>query len=77
MKNTMSGAASRTMMKLVVEAKSDRVIGVHIVGEGAPEMIQCLAIAVKAGVTKRQFNDTMALHPTSAEELVLLKSATR
>jgi glutathione reductase (NADPH) len=77
MKNTMSGAASRTMMKLVVEAKTDRVIGVHIVGEGAPEMIQCLAIAVKAGVTKRQFDDTMALHPTSAEELVLLKSATR
>ncbi len=74
MKATLSGAKARTMMKLVVEAASTRVLGVHIVGEGAAEMIQCLAIAVKAGLTKRDFDETMALHPTSAEELVLMKT---
>jgi glutathione reductase (NADPH) len=74
MKNTLSGAESRTFMKLVVDAKTQKVVGVHIVGEGAPEMIQCLAIAVKAGLTKKDFDDTMALHPTSAEELVLMKT---
>ncbi len=73
MKATMSGAKARIMMKLVVEQKTDRVLGVHIVGDGAPEMIQCLAIAVKAGLTKRDFDETMALHPTSAEELVLMR----
>ena len=73
MKATLSGGKARTMMKLVVESKSDRVLGVHIVGEGAAEMIQCLAVAVKAGLTKRDFDDTMALHPTSAEELVLMR----
>ena len=73
MKNTLSGSEHRTLMKLVVDAKSDRVVGVHIVGEGAPEMVQCLAIAVKAGVTKRQFDETCALHPTSAEELVTMR----
>ncbi len=74
MKNMLSGSAARTMMKLVVEAKTDRVLGVHIVGEGAAEMIQCLAIAVRAGLTKRDFDETMALHPTSAEELVLMRT---
>lgn len=74
MKNTLSGAQSRTFMKLVVEQKTDKVVGVHIVGDGAPEMIQCLAIAVKAGLTKKDFDDTMALHPTSAEELVLMRT---
>jgi glutathione reductase (NADPH) len=73
MKNMLSGSKERTLMKLVVDAASDRVLGVHIVGEGAPEMIQCLAIAVKAGATKRQFDETVALHPTAAEELVLLR----
>ena len=74
MKNTLSGAESRTFMKLVVEAKTDKVVGVHICGEAAPEMIQCLAIAVKAGLKKKDFDDTMALHPTSAEELVLMRT---
>jgi len=74
MKATLSGAKARTMMKLVVEPATTRVLGVHIVGEGAAEMIQCLAVAVKAGLTKRDFDDTMALHPTSAEELVLMRS---
>lgn len=74
MKNTLSGSEHRTMMKLVVDAVTDQVVGCHIVGEGAPEMIQCLAIAVKAGVTKRQFDDTCALHPTAAEELVTMRT---
>lgn len=74
MKNTLAGSEARTMMKLVVEAETDRVVGVHIVGEGAPEMIQCLAIAVKAGLTKKSFDETIALHPTSAEELVLMRT---
>lgn len=74
MKNTLSGSEARTFMKLVVEEKMQKVVGVHIVGEGAPEMIQCLAIAVKAGLTKKDFDDTIALHPTSAEELVLMKT---
>lgn len=74
MKATLSGAGERVFMKLVVDQATDRVLGVHIVGEGAAEMIQCLAVAVKAGVTKRQFDDTMAVHPTSAEELVLMRT---
>ncbi|MFN3959782.1 MAG: glutathione-disulfide reductase [Parvularculaceae bacterium] len=74
MKATLSGTKSRTMMKVVVDAATDRVVGVHIVGDGAPEMIQCLAIAVKAGLRKQDFDDTMALHPTSAEELVLMRT---
>ncbi len=74
MKNTLSGSASRMAMKLVVDAASERVLGVHIVGEGAPEMIQCLAIAVKAGLRKKDFDDTIALHPTSAEEIVLMRT---
>lgn len=74
MKNTLSGSEARTFMKLVVEEETQKVVGVHIVGDGAPEMIQCLAVAVKAGLTKKDFDDTMALHPTSAEELVLMRT---
>ena len=73
MKNTLSGSEERMLMKLVVERSSDKVVGCHIVGDAAPEMIQCVAIAVKAGVTKTQFDDTCALHPTAAEELVTLR----
>lgn len=73
MKHMLTGDEQRTLMKLVVDAESDKVVGVHIVGEHSPEMIQCLAIAVKAGVTKAQFDETCALHPTAAEELVTIK----
>ena len=73
MKNMLSGSEERVLMKLVVDGDSDRVIGCHIVGEGAAEMVQCLAIAVKAGVTKQQFDETVALHPTIAEELVTMR----
>lgn len=74
MKATLSGRDTAIMMKLVVEQKSERVLGVHIVGEAAAEMIQIAAIAVKMGATKRDFDNTVALHPTAAEELVTLKS---
>lgn len=61
------------MMKIVVNAKDDRVLGVHIVGPDAPEIIQAVAIAVKMGATKADFDRTCALHPSIAEELVTLR----
>ncbi len=73
MKNMLSGSEERVLMKLVVDGDTDRVLGCHIVGDGAAEMIQCLAIAIKAGVTKKQFDETVALHPTIAEELVTMR----
>ncbi|MEQ1619542.1 MAG: glutathione-disulfide reductase [Terricaulis sp.] len=72
MKNILAGNEQRTMMKLVVEDATDRVVGVHLVGPEAPELIQVAAIAVKAGLTKAQWDATCAVHPTAAEELVLM-----
>jgi glutathione reductase (NADPH) len=74
MKATMSGRATTVLMKLVVERETDVVLGVHIVGEAAAEMIQMVAIAVKMGARKSDLDATVALHPTSAEELVTLRS---
>jgi glutathione reductase (NADPH) len=62
-----------TYMKLVVSKRDDRVRGCHILGADAAEMIQCVAIAIKMGATKRDFDATMAVHPTAAEELVTLR----
>jgi glutathione reductase (NADPH) len=76
MKATLSGRDTRMLMKLVVDGASDRVLGCHIVGEGAAEMIQTLGIAVKMGATKADFDATMALHPTAAEELVTMRTPT-
>ena len=76
MRATLAGGAQRTMMKIVVEAASDRVLGVHIIGEGAGEMAQLLGIAVRMGATKADFDATMAVHPTAAEELVTMRSPT-
>jgi glutathione reductase (NADPH) len=73
MLHTLSGRDERTLMKLVVDGESDRVLGVHILGPDAGEMIQCVAIAVKMGATKRDFDATVAVHPTAAEELVTLR----
>jgi glutathione reductase (NADPH) len=73
MRTAFVGNDTRTLMKLVVDAESDRVLGVHIAGDDAAEMIQLAAIAVKAGVTKKQWDSTMALHPTAAEEIVLMR----
>lgn len=73
MKNMLSGSEERMFMKLVVDGETDRVLGCHIVGKDGPEMIQCIAIAVKAGCTKADFDQTVALHPTAAEELVTMR----
>jgi glutathione reductase (NADPH) len=76
MKATLSGRDTRIMMKLVVDGANDRVLGCHIVGEGAAEIIQMLGIAVKMGATKADLDATMALHPTTAEELVTMRMPT-
>jgi glutathione reductase (NADPH) len=76
MKATLSGRDTRILMKLVVDGVSDRVLGCHIVGEGAAEMIQTIGIAMKMGATKADFDATMALHPTAAEELVTMRTPT-
>ncbi len=73
MRNMISGNQERTLMKLVVDRKTDQLLGVHIAGEDAPEMVQLAAVAVKAGLTKKQWDSTVALHPTAAEELVLMR----
>jgi glutathione reductase (NADPH) len=72
MKGTLSGSEERMVMKIIVDDASDRVVGVHILGPDAGEMIQALAIAIKMGATKADFDRTMALHPSAAEELVTL-----
>ncbi len=78
LKATLSGRDATVLLKLVVDGMTERVVGCHIVGEGAAEMVQLAAVAVKMGATKADFDATMALHPTIAEELVTMrkKSAT-
>ena len=73
LKATLSGRDERTMMKLVVDAGTQRVLGAHMVGGDAPEIIQGIGIAVKAGLTKQQFDATVGIHPTAAEELVTMR----
>ena len=73
MKHTLSGRDERMLMKLVVDGDSGRVLGCHIMGPGASEMAQLLAISLKLGATKADFDATMALHPTAAEELVTMR----
>lgn len=77
MKHTLSGNDERCLMKLVVDADSDRVVGAHMVGEEAGEVIQGIAIAVRAGLTKSDFDATVGIHPTGAEEFVTMRSVTR
>src|SRR5258705_9198897 len=72
-KSTMSGRDTRVLMKLVVDGSTDRVLGCHIVGDAAAEIIQAVAIAVKMKATKADFDQTIALHPTAAEELVTMR----
>ena len=72
--HTLGGREVRTMMKLVVDAKTDKVLGCHIFGDHGAEIIQAVAIAIKMGATKKDFDDTMALHPTAAEELVTMRT---
>jgi len=72
MKATLSGRTEKMIMKLIVDAESRKVVGAHILGHGAGEMVQLLGISLKAGVTKEDFDRTMAVHPTAAEELVTM-----
>jgi glutathione reductase (NADPH) len=76
MKNTLSGREERTLMKLLVDARSDRVLGCHMLGPDAPEIIQGLAVAIKCGATKRQFDQTVGIHPSAAEEFVTMREKT-
>jgi glutathione reductase (NADPH) len=76
LKATLSGSQERTIMKLIVDAATDRVVGAHILGHEAGEMIQMLAIAVKLGAKKADIDATMAVHPTSGEELVTMRTRT-
>jgi glutathione reductase (NADPH) len=73
MKDMLTGDEERVLMKIVVRAEDDRVVGVHIVGPDAPEIIQAVAIAVKMGASKADFDRTCALHPSIAEELVTMR----
>jgi glutathione reductase (NADPH) len=77
MRATLTGRAERVYMKLVVDAGSQRVVGAHIFGPEAGEMAQLVAIPLNMGATKRDFDATMALHPTAAEELVTMRTPTR
>jgi glutathione reductase (NADPH) len=76
LKNTLSGRRERTMMKLVVDSNDQKVLGCHIFGPEAGEMIQLVAVALKMGATKDQFDSTIAVHPTMAEELVTMRNKT-
>ncbi|HEY8569759.1 glutathione-disulfide reductase [Microbulbifer sp.] len=75
MRHSVSGRDERTLMKLIVDKESDRVIGVHMVGADAGEIIQGMAVAMKAGATKAVFDQTIGIHPTAAEEFVTMRTA--
>ena len=73
MRHTLSGRDERTLIKLIVDTASQRVLGAHMVGTDSPEVIQGLAIAIRMGATKADFDSTVALHPSAAEEFVTLR----
>ena len=75
LKHTLSGSSERSLMKLVVDAASDRVVGLHMVGAEAGEIVQGFAVAMKAGATKAVFDATIGIHPTAAEEFVTMRDA--
>lgn len=77
MRNTLAGRSEQSFMKLLVDKVSDRVLGIHMVGPEAGEIVQGLAVAVKAGATKAVFDATLGIHPTAAEEFVTMRTPTR
>ena len=77
LKHTLSGSSERTLMKLVVEDATDRVVGLHMVGPDAGEVVQGFAVAMKAGATKAVFDSTIGIHPTAAEEFVTMREPVR
>jgi glutathione reductase (NADPH) len=77
MKATLSGRLEKSLMKLVVDDEDDKVIGIHLVAPDAAEMLQGFAVAMKCGVTHSQLLSTIGIHPSSAEELVTMRTPTR
>ena len=77
MRQAFIDGAERCYMKLLVDAQSDKVLAIHMLGADAPEIVQSLAVALSAGATKAQFDSTIAVHPTAAEEFVLMREPTR
>ncbi|MCW8885735.1 MAG: glutathione-disulfide reductase [Motiliproteus sp.] len=77
LKHTISGSEERTLMKMIVDSESDRVVGVHMVGDDAGEIIQGIAVAMKAGASKADFDQTIGIHPTAAEEFVTMREPSR
>ena len=77
MRHTLSGRVRKTIMKLVVDQASQKVVGAHMLGEDAPEILQGLSIAINAGATKADFDRTVGIHPTAAEEFVTMRTRTR
>jgi glutathione reductase (NADPH) len=77
MRHNISGRIRKSLMKLVVDPDTDKVLGAHMIGEDAPEIIQGLAVAIIAGATKADFDRTIGIHPTAAEEFVTLRTQTR
>ncbi len=73
MKHTLSGRDERTLMKLIVDGATDKVLGVHLIGPDSGELVQVIGIALKMGATKAQFDEVIAVHPTAAEELVTMR----
>jgi glutathione reductase (NADPH) len=77
LRHTLTGRDEKTMMKLVVKQEDQKVVGVHMVGADAPEIVQGLAIALQCGATKQDFDRTIGIHPTIAEEFVTMREKTR
>jgi glutathione reductase (NADPH) len=77
MRHVMSGRGQKTLMKMIVDQASQRVLGVHMLGEDTPEMMQGIGVAITAGATKQDFDRTIGIHPTSAEEIVTMRTRTR
>jgi glutathione reductase (NADPH) len=73
MKHTLSGLGEKTLMKMIVRRSTDRVLGMHMVGADASEIIQGMAVAIRAGATKAVFDSTIGIHPTAAEEFVTMR----
>jgi glutathione reductase (NADPH) len=71
--HALTTAKPRSQMKLVTAGPQQRVVGLHVVGPGADEMLQGFAVAIRMGATKKDFDDTVAIHPTSAEEVVTMR----
>jgi glutathione reductase (NADPH) len=77
MRHNLTKRARKSLMKVIVQAETDKVLGIHMLGEDAPEIIQGLAVAMTAGATKADFDRTIGIHPTAAEEFVTLRTQTR